>query len=196
MLGGMMPLVPSKETRIECRSQFTRRLLTSGMERSAVEGIGYANTVIFSFIFHCWSTSVRMVTPSDISFSFTALLIRLRKRKGKTLHRPLLLEYTRNMDWGSTNPNDLKEKWATFRPDSPGFFDVQVARTLGTADLGKALRRCLLKIRARAPSGCYYGPHSPLIGAFYELLNLRYEWKYILRHLDWVNKSIFIVYMN
>lgn len=182
--------------RIGCPASLVRRIVACGISESSVEDVGYAATVIFGYLFHCRATSIRRVLPEDLMFTSTYLRVRMRKRKGKALNRPLLLDFPRSPTWGTDNPIALLEKWSHIRPDSPGFFDIRPARFAGTADLGMALLRCLLRLRANAPSGCYYGSHSPRIGSFNELFHLRLPREMIMRRFDWANTGMFIVYTD
>ena len=184
------------DVRIGCPASLMRRVFTMGMACSSVIDIGNCAMVVFAFIFHCRSTSIRMVRSDDITFTPSLMRARIRKRKGKALNRPFYLDYPRCASWTSDNPIALLQKWATFRPDSPGFFDLRPRPLIGSADLGSALRSCLLRVREVAPRGFYYGSHIPRIGAFNELFLLKLPREFIMRRLDWVNEDMFMVYMD
>lgn len=65
---------------------------------------------IFSFIFHCRSTSLRMLTPSDVSFTHEQMRVCIQKRRGKALHRHLLLDFPWSSVWVQSNLISILEK--------------------------------------------------------------------------------------
>lgn len=182
--------------RVGCGAGLVRQVVDRGMECATVSDVGHCAAMVFSFVFQCRSDTLAMVQPDDLVLSDQGVTAWLRKRKGKSLRRTLLVHYPVQPAWSLSNPVALLVKWATFRSRSAGFFDVASEESAGFTDLSTSLRRSLVLIGASAPAGCYYGSHSCRIGGFNELFLLGFSREWILRRLDWGSELMFRVYMD
>lgn len=121
----------------------------------------------------------------DIILDSSGLTVTFFRRNGRSVRRPLTLQYPMASNWGPAHPIALVEKWLPSTGNSGPVFSMP---------LSHALQRAMVLTGIQPPKGCTYSAHSPRIGGYNELLVLQFPKEYIMRRLDWDSEAMLRVY--
>lgn len=138
----------------------------------ASEGADIApcGAIVFAFVFQCSSIYADNLRSADISINDDQVEVLLCRRKGKSITRPLKLEYPVSRKWKDpSSPVTLFQKWSQIRHPSTGLFDTTAQEEQGTVSLSKIFARAQHIAYIQPPDGYVYSSHSLRVGGYNDI---------------------------
>lgn len=173
--------------RIGCPAHEMRKVVVAGLASSDALDLSCCTAVIIAFIFQLRSVSVAHLERHHLTFAPTKMTGTFHVRKGKSVRRPLILDYPYSATWCNVNPIALIRRWYDTHPEP---------RTRFPLSLGDSLTRALQIANVTAPPQCTYQSHSPRIGGYNELFCLHFSKEWIMRRLDWETEAMLRLYSD
>ncbi|KAI0563121.1 Integrase/recombinase [Gracilaria domingensis] len=178
--------------RIGCPAQLLQRIVQKGCDSSEDGIIASSCAAVVAYVFHLRSVSLEAISKNDLTVRPHCIERFVRRRKGKSHSRPLVLKYWRNTTWPCTHsPFILVRKWLRRVKQ-----DVLFARTTPAGGLESALHTMLQNLDVVAPQGFSYSSHSLRIGAMNELLLLGCSKEIIMHRFDWTSARMIQTYID